>query len=175
MRMRREGGFAYLWTLMLIAFMGVGLSLAGDLYATAARRDKERQLLFIGHEFRAAIGRYYDVNGANGQHQYPLTLNDLLKDPRFPNPTRHLRRLYDDPTSGKNEWGLVMREGRIVGVHSLSGQTPIKQDNFNDDDAGLRLKQRYADWLFTYPPDLFTGQKDGATKEGTPALTTVKR
>ena len=158
---RHARGFAYLWTLALVAFMGVGLAVGGDLYATAARRDKERELIFIGHEFRNAIGRYYDVNGANGQHQYPLTLEELLKDPRFPNPKRHLRRLYTDPTSGRAEWGLVMREGRIVGVHSLTERAPIKQDNFDDDDAGLRLKPRYADWIFTYPPDLFTGQKDG--------------
>ncbi|MFM9436590.1 hypothetical protein ACFDR9_003675 [Janthinobacterium sp. CG_23.3] len=165
---RRADGFAYLWTLALVALMGAGLAVGGDLYATAARRDKERQLLFIGHEFRNAIGRYYDVNGANGQHHYPLTLEELLKDPRFPNPKRHLRRLYTDPTTGRAEWALVMREGRIVGVHSLSTRLPIKQDNFDDDDAGLRLKQRYADWIFTYPADLFTGPQDGAPKDGNP-------
>lgn len=165
MGVRRAGGFAYLWTLMLVASMGVALSIAGDVYATAARREKERQLLFAGHEMRNAIGRYYNVNGENGQHQYPLTLNDLLKDPRFPNPTRHLRRLYPDPTSGKPEWGLIMLQGRIVGVHSLSPQQPVKQDNFDDNDAGLRQKAHYADWRFTYPSDLFTGApapKDGA-------------
>ncbi|HAT32032.1 MAG TPA: hypothetical protein DCW29_14600 [Janthinobacterium sp.] len=147
---------------MLIAFMGVGLSIAGDLYATAMRRDKERQLLFVGHEFRNAIARYYNASGGAGQHQYPLTLEDLLKDPRFPNPTRHLRRLYVDPTTGKNEWGLILVQGRIVGVHPLSPQRPIKQDNFDDDDTGLRQKARYADWNFTYPSDLFLAPKDGA-------------
>ena len=165
MGMRRARGFAYLWTLMLVAFMGIGLALAGELYSTAMRRDKERELLFIGHEFRNAIGRYYDVNGANGQHQYPLSIEHLLKDPRFPNPKRHLRRRYTDPTSGNSDWGLVLRDGRIVGVHSLSTRLPIKQDNFEDNDAGLRLKKRYADWIFTYPHDLFTAQKDGGGKD----------
>lgn len=164
MRMRRGAGFAYLWTLMLVALMGAALAIGGELYATAARRDKERQLLFIGHEYRQAIARYYEANGANGQHQYPPALEHLLKDPRFPNPVRHLRRPYADPTSGKAEWGLVLLGGRIVGVHSLSQQKPIKQDNFDDDDAGLRLKQRYADWVFTYPPELFTAPRDGAAK-----------
>jgi type II secretory pathway pseudopilin PulG len=151
---RRQHGFAYLWTLMLVAFMGVGLTIGADLYATAMRRDKERELLFIGHEFRHALERYY--NAVPGQIQYPLTLEELLKDPRFPNARRHLRRLYVDPVTGKAEWSLVLQQGRIVGIHSLSAQRPIKQDNFDDDDAGLARKSRYADWVFTYPHDLFT-------------------
>ncbi|WGG51143.1 type II secretion system protein [Rugamonas sp. DEMB1] len=173
-------GFAYLWTLLLVAFMGVGLVVTSGLFATAARRDKERELIFIGHEFRAAIERYHNAggNGAiNGQNQYPLRLEGLLKDPRFANPRRHLRRLYADPISGKAEWGLVLQQGRIVGVHSLSAKTPLKQDNFDQDDAALRRKARYADWLFTYPADLFTPAKDGEkiTLGGAPAAVPARQ
>lgn len=160
---RRQRGFAYLWTLMLVAFMGVGLTVGAQLYATAARRDKERELLFIGHEFRQALERYYNA-GAAGQNQYPLTLADLLKDPRFANPKRHLRRLYLDPVTGKAEWNLVLQQGRIVGIRPTSNRRPIKQDNFDDDDAGLARKARYADWIFTYPYDLFTVPQDGVKK-----------
>ncbi len=157
----RQRGFAYLWTLMLVAFMGVGLTIAADLYATAMRRDKERELLFIGHEFRHALESYVKVNG---QNQYPLTLDELLKDPRFANAKRHLRRLYADPITGKPEWSLILQQGRIVGIHSTSVQRPIKQDNFDDDDAGLAKKPRYADWIFTYPFDLFTIPQGGEVK-----------
>ncbi|WP_444848408.1 type II secretion system protein [Duganella caerulea] len=158
---RRQRGFAYLWTLMLVAFMGVGLTIAADLYATAMRRDKERELLFIGHEFRHALEGY---NKANGAGQYPLTLDELLKDPRFPSAKRHLRRLYNDPITGKPDWALVLQQGRIVGIRSTSAQRPIKQDNFDDDDAGLAKKPRYADWLFTYPHDLFTVPQNADAK-----------
>ena len=157
----RQRGFAYLWTLMLVAFMGVGLTIAADLYATAMRRDKERELLFIGHEFRHALESYAKVDGRN---QYPLTLDDLLKDPRFSGAKRHLRRLYTDPITGKPEWSLILQQGRIVGIHSTSVQRPIKQDNFDDDDAGLAKKPRYADWIFTYPFDLFTIPQGGEVK-----------
>jgi len=158
---KRQRGFAYLWTLMLVAFMGVGLTIAADLYATAMRRDKERELLFIGHEFRHALEGY---NKANGAGQYPLTLEELLKDPRFPSAKRHLRRLYNDPITGKPDWALVLQQGRIVGIRSTSAQRPIKQDNFDDDDAGLAKKPRYADWLFTYPHDLFTVPQNADAK-----------
>ncbi|WP_255206062.1 type II secretion system protein [Janthinobacterium sp. BJB401] len=165
---RRAPGFAYIWTLMLVAFMGVGLVLASELHATAARRDKERELLFIGHEFRNALGRYYDSTPGDGRPRYPLTLQELLRDPRFANARRHLRRLYADPVTGKAEWGLLRQEGRIVGIHSLSPQLPIKQDNFLDEDASLRRKQRYTDWHFTYPHDLVLAPPDAAG--GAPGL-----
>lgn len=145
---------------MLIGFMGVGTVIASELYATSVRRDRERELLFIGHEFRTAIERY---NKAGGQQAYPLTLAELLKDTRFPGTRRHLRRLYVDPMTGKAEWGTVVVQGRIVGVYSLSGQAPIKQDNFDDSDSSLRHQPRYSDWRFVYPSDLFVPpQGDGA-------------
>jgi type II secretory pathway pseudopilin PulG len=150
----RAGGFAYLWTLMLIGFMGVATVIASELYATSMRRDRERELLSIGREFRGAIEQYYKA-GAGGQPTYPLTLEELLKDPRFPGTKRHLRRLYRDPMTGRPDWGIVLQQGRIVGVHSLSNAAPLKQDNFDDSEAAFRHKARYSEWRFVYPPDLF--------------------
>lgn len=154
-----QGGFAYIWTLMLVALMSAGLAIGCELYATSAQREKEAQLLFVGHEFRQALGRYLEAKGAPGMAQYPLTLEDLLQDPRFPGAKHHLRRLYADPVTGKAEWALVRQQGRIVGVHSLSVAQPIKQGNFREEDRGFNGKQRYADWVFTYPADLFTGPR----------------
>ena len=164
--LRAQAGFAYIWTLLLVAFMGIGSSIGAELYSTSVRRDKERELLFIGHEFRAAIARYHG-SAAAGPQMYPLTLQDLVKDPRFPNAKRHLRRLYADPITGKAEWGLIRVEGRIVGVHSLSQRAPVKVDNFDDHDSGFRHKGRYADWTFVYPHDMFIPPQDGeANKNG---------
>lgn len=162
-----ERGFAYLWTLMLVAFMGIGLAIGGDLYATSQKRDKERELLFVGHQFRAAIERYVKANAGGVQGVYPASIDDLLKDPRFPSVQRHLRRLYRDPITGRSEWAPIMQQGRVVGVHSLSEQLPIKQDNFDEGDTSFRHKQRYADWKFTYPADLLS-QNEGAALKGLP-------
>ncbi len=164
-------GFAYLWTLMLIGFMGVGLSLGSHLYQISVQREKESRLLFIGRQFRLAIERYKSSGPENAKDQYPATLDDLLKDPRYPNTVRHLRKLYRDPMTGKTEWATVVLQGRIVGVHSLSEQKPIKQDNFEASDAGFRNKEKYADWVFTYPADLLmkdTGKDKGGAGIQTP-------
>src|ERR1700736_1442107 len=52
---RSARGFTYLWVLALIPMLGVGYALTAEVYATGVARDKEQQLLFIGHEFRNAI------------------------------------------------------------------------------------------------------------------------
>lgn len=150
LRQNTTGGFAYLWTLMLIAFMGASLTIAGHVYETSVRRDKERQLLFVGQQFRQAIGRYYEA----GPQQYPSSFEELLKDPRQPGTARYLRKIYADPMTGKPDWGLIKVNGKIAGVYSQSKQTPIKQGNFKPGEGGLVGKSRYSDWVFAYPLNL---------------------
>lgn len=147
-------GFTYLWVLLLVALMGLGLTMGVEIYTTSAQRDKEKELLAIGRQFRTAIARYYELQIVNGRHEYPASLDDLLLDNRVPGIRRHLRKVFVDPVTGKPEWGLLRIGGRIVGVHSLSAKTPIKQDHFEANDMGLRGKEKYSDWVFTYPPDL---------------------
>jgi hypothetical protein len=159
---RRQRGFSYLWVLMLVALMGVGLTVAADLDAIASRREREAQLLVVGRQFQVALGRYH-AGGADGaRHEYPATLEDLLRDPRVPGVRRHLRKVFVDPITGNKQWGLVRLNGRIVGVHSLSEQEPIKQDGFTPEHRALKGKKKYAEWLFVYPPELLITQPDGA-------------
>lgn len=144
------GGFAYMWTLLVIAFMGVATLIASHAYEISVRRDQERELLFVGHEFRNAIGRYYEF----GQHDYPATLEDMLQDKRVPNIQRYLRRIYRDPLTGKLDWELVRLNGKIVGVRSQSKRQPIKQGNFEPEDSAFVGKSKYAEWVFVYPTNL---------------------
>lgn len=151
---RAQAGFSYLWLLLMVAFMGVGLTLAVEIDSTAVQRDREKELLAIGRQFRSAIGRYHQTQLSPGKHEYPATLDDLLRDNRLPGIRRHLRKVFVDPMTGKAEWGLVKVGGRIVGVHSLSEKMPIKQDGFEADDLSLRGRASYAQWVFAYPADM---------------------
>jgi len=147
---RRARGFTYLTVLFVVALMGAGLALAGDVWHTSMRREKEAELLFIGDQYRLAIAQYY-LSGP--QRQYPRALADLLKDPRRPGAERYLRRLYPDPITGKDEWGIVKApDGGILGVHSLSEEPPIKIANFRVRDAAFEGKTKYSDWKFVYAP-----------------------
>ena len=145
----RQRGFTYLTALFLVAMMAGGLALAGEVWHTSAMREKEADLLHIGNEYRKAIERYY----LSGPRQYPKNLADLVKDPRQPGTVRHLRRLYPDPITGKDEWGLVKSaDGGIAGVYSTSEAAPLKTGGFAVRDASFEGKTKYADWQFVFAP-----------------------
>ena len=79
-----EGGFTYLGVLFLIMVMGMGLASAGQLWSTAARRNSERQLLWVGTQYAQALRSYY--RASPGLAQYPKALEDLLRTSVFPTP-----------------------------------------------------------------------------------------
>ena len=147
----RQEGFTYLGMLVIVALMGFGLAAFGELYSHAAQREKERELLFIGNQFRDAIASYY--NKSPGAKVYPKKLEDLLEDRRFPMPQHHLRRVYRDPMTGTSEWVLVEAPGGgFMGVHSLSEEKPIKTADFSAKDAAFADAEDYTKWMFTYSP-----------------------
>jgi type II secretory pathway pseudopilin PulG len=141
----RQRGFTYLAALFMVAILSGGLALAGEVWDTSARREKEAELLFVGNQYRSAIQRYF-LSGP--QRQYPRALEDLLKDARRPGTERYLRRLYPDPITGK-EWVLVKApDGGILGVHSASQESPLKVAGFRPRDATFESAKAYSDWKF---------------------------
>jgi type II secretory pathway pseudopilin PulG len=149
---RFEQGVAYLALLIVIAIVGVGVGAAGTLWHEASQREKERELLFVGEQFRRAIQQYYESGVV--EKKYPPTLEALLKDSRFPGTRRHLRKIYCDPMSGRAQWGLLRAsDGGIMGIHSLRDDVIARQrTNFPGSLAGLEGKSRTSEWQFTYVP-----------------------
>lgn len=149
-----RNGFTYIGILIAITIIGVALAETGIIWHTAQQRDRERQLLYVGDQFRLAIDRYYNVGAAVGAAgQYPQSLDDLLRDPRLVGVSRYLRKIYYDPMTGTQHWGLIRNSvGRIMGVYSLSDKYPIKQSNFPSTDKGFEGKKKYSQWTFIYTP-----------------------
>ncbi len=144
----RQGGFTLLALLLMLAGLGVALAAAGTLWSTHAQREREAELLFVGDQYRNAIASFHQMTPGTVK-KYPPSLEALLEDPRFPNPVRHLRRLYPDPITGKAEWGLVRgQDGGIQGIYSLSELAPLKRANFPPRHQEFEGKERYADWVF---------------------------
>ena len=142
-------GFSYLGVLILVAIMTIMLAATGELWSMAVRRDKEAELLFVGGEFRRAIRLYYESTPGTSK-QLPKRLEDLIRDPRYPTVRRYLRKLYFDPVTGKQEWGLIEQpDGSIAGVHSLSHLLAIKH---NPEMRGVPpgRAERHSDWKFHY-------------------------
>lgn len=145
-------GFTYIGLLIFIALMGIALAGTGMVWQTQARRDKERELLFVGDQFRRAIGQYYE-RSPGGDKRFPRSLDELLLDKRYPATQRYLRRVYPDPITGKAEWGFVKGpEDRIVGVYSLSEDAPFKRAGFPTNYQDFEAKERYREWRFVYAP-----------------------
>ena len=146
------GGFTYLGVLAAIALLGAVLGSTVEVWHTAVTREKERQLLFVGQQFRQAIEHYYR-NTPGQVKKFPATLDELLEDVRLPGTQRYLRRIYRDPITWSSEWGLVKGpDGGIAGVHSLSEAKPIKTAGFGPDDGSFEGAVRYADWVFAARP-----------------------
>jgi type II secretory pathway pseudopilin PulG len=165
-RPRRDEGFTYFSVLILVAIMGAGLAAIGTVWHQVAQREREQDLLFIGGEFRRAIGSYFE--GSPGSPQYPRNLEDLVEDKRLPVPRRHIRKLYFDPMTGSRNWGLVKEPGGgILGVYSKYAGKPLKSARFRDEDKAFATGLTYADWKFVYGTGSLAGPAAGV--QGTPS------
>jgi type II secretory pathway pseudopilin PulG len=144
-----QGGFTYFGVLFLVVLIGLMLSAAGELASQQARREREAELLFVGHQYRDGIERYFRLN-----HRFPLRLDDLVSDNSGGLTTaRYLRKRYRDPMAPGAEWVLIgAPDGGIQGVASSSNQTPIKRAAFDPVDVDFEKAGKYTDWAFIFDP-----------------------
>lgn len=143
-------GFTYVGLLIIIAIMGLSLALAGTLWTFTQQREQERQLIFVGNQYRQAISNYYQRTPGTIK-TYPNTLKDLLQDNRYVSTQRYLRKLYLDPITLRLDWGLVMApQGGIMGVYSKSKLHPIKSEGFKQVNANFANQKEYSGWQFFY-------------------------
>lgn len=157
---REQNGFTYLAVLFLVALLSIKLATAEVTWHGIQKREKERELLFIGHQFRNAIGLYYERSPGTVK-KYPEKLEDLLADSRYLSIQRHLRKIYIDPMTLQAKWGIVRApEGGIMGIYSLSDNPAMKTAKFTYEDRDLDGKTRYSDWKFVYVPILPTNQSN---------------
>ena len=173
-RKRQSSGFTYIGLLIAIAIIGVALGAAGTVSYTAQRRENERELLFVGDQFRRAIGDFYE-KAPGGLKRYPQKLDELLRDNRYPSVQRWLRKVYVDPLTGKKDWGLVEVPGvGIRGVYSKSDLKPVKTTNFPAIYQSFSGAKTYSDWKFVYVPGQ-GGAVPNATQSQRPTSTPTSR
>jgi hypothetical protein len=155
--------------LFAIAIAGAVVASGSVVWHHEAQRERERELLRIGNEFRIAIGVYYQRSPGSAP-RYPEKLEDLMRDDRHLSLQRYLRRIYRDPMTGTQEWGVVSApQGGIMGVYSRSEGQPVKTGGFDERDAAFADKVRYSEWRFVYTPPsadpAVSGAEPGAGRE----------
>lgn len=147
--MKFELGFTYIGILMIIAISGIALAGVGIVWHQQAQQENEKELLYIGEQYRKAIISYSEKT-PGGVKQYPKELKDLVIDARFPdNKMHHLRKLYSDPITHGKPWGLIQQQGFIIGVYSTSKSAPLKKTGFHAPYEAFAEAVSYEDWKFT--------------------------
>lgn len=148
-----DAGFTYLGVIILVAIIGLVGAATLKVDALMQRAAAERELLEIGAAFSAALRSYADAT-PRGQPQPPPSLQELLKDPRFPGVRRHLRKIFVDPITGQAEWGIVYAASvnghgsGVLAVYSLSQDRPLKVANFDARFQNFENKEHVSDWKF---------------------------
>lgn len=134
----------------MLVVTGFILSQASAKWSELVKRERELELLKVGDTIRKAIGRYYNATPGIVK-QYPPNLEALLHDDRYPNPRRYLRKIYLDPVTQREGWGIVVApSGGVMGINSLSGEKPFKLKNFSPVYKLFEDKEFYGDWYFVY-------------------------
>jgi type II secretory pathway pseudopilin PulG len=148
-RRATQGGFTYFGVLVLVVLIGLMLAAAGEVASQQAQREREAELLFIGHQYRDAIERYFQTN-----HRFPARLDDLVSDPGGAIAvTRYLRKRYRDPMAPGADWiAIGAADGGVQGVASSSTRTTIKRAGFDPADVDFDKAGKYSDWAFVYDP-----------------------
>lgn len=143
-----QRGAALLLLLVFVVIIGLAAGMAGQSWSSTMQRAREAELLWRGEQYQKAIASYFAVR--QGAQMLPAKLDDLLKDPRFPNVVRHLRKLYNDPMTN-GEWELITDSSkRIIGVRSSSDLEPFRKDGFPPDLDKLKGKKTYNEWEFVF-------------------------
>ena len=147
---RTDSGFTYVGLIILVAVLGMVGAATLKVNVLLERAEAERDLLDIGAAFTRALQSYASAT-PRGQPPQPPTLQELLRDPRFPNPRRHLRKVFVDPITGKPEWGIMYAAGQsgVIGVYSLSPARPFKVANFDPQFQNFENRDHLSDWKFT--------------------------
>ncbi len=151
--LKSESGVSLVMVLVLMTILSLSMGIAGATWSSMTRQAREVDLLWKGGQIRKAIGSYYrSSHGQGATNIYPSKLEYLLKDPRFLQTERHLRRPYPDPMTGM-DWELIKDPaGRIKGVRSSCKEEPFKQSGFSEENKDFEGRGLYSEWEFVYTP-----------------------
>jgi type II secretory pathway pseudopilin PulG len=168
---RRDAGFTYIGLIVLVTIIGLVGAATLKVDALLRRAAAEQELLETGAAFGAALKSYADAT-PRGQPTYPPSLQELLKDPRFPGIRRHLRKIFPDPVTGRAEWGIVYAAGQsgVLAVYSLSQAQPLKLANFDARFQNFENREHISDWKFAATGQALSVPGQGQLLAGAPSV-----
>lgn len=155
-RPARQRGVVLMGLMVLLALAGLALLQFTESVAGARQREREAQLLWVGMQYQQALESYYRSTPGLVKH-LPVSLEELLRDSRFPNPVRHLRKLYPDPLQPDVPWAILKRGNQIIGVYSRSDDAPMRRSGFPAGLESFEGATQYSAWRFLFVPRAANG------------------
>ena len=144
-----QRGAMLILLMVMVVIMGLTAGLAGQSLRDSVQRAREAELLWRGQQYQEAISSYYAVKHGP-QNMLPTDLDALIRDPRFPNVVRHLRKAYKDPMTGEDFELIKDPAERIIGVRSTSSLEPFKKDGFPLALNNFKGRVSYQEWEFVF-------------------------
>lgn len=112
-----QRGFTLLELMIVLAIMGILITIAQPNLKKSVIRAREVVLLENLFQMREAIDQYYADNG-----KYPNMLNDLINTQE--RSKSYLRDIPKDPFTGMTDWIIVAPEGDEGGVFDVHSASP---------------------------------------------------
>ncbi|HYA87283.1 MAG TPA: type II secretion system protein [Nitrospirota bacterium] len=116
--LRNSNGFTLLELMIVLAIMGVLVSIATPNLKISIVRAREAVLREDLFQIREAIDQYYADND-----KYPPTLQDLINQQE--KTKSYLRDIPKDPFTGASDWITVAAEGEEGGVFDAHSASPL--------------------------------------------------
>lgn len=97
-RRSRENGYILISILFAVTIFIILLAMAAPSIKTRIKREREEELIHRAKQYTRGIQLYYRKFG-----RFPNSIDELENT----NNVRFLRRKYNDPITGKDEWKLI--------------------------------------------------------------------
>ena len=122
---RGEAGYNLVILVVAITVLNIMVAAAIPLWRTAIRREKEEELIIRGFQYAEAIRVFQQRHG-----RLPVRLEELIEvKPRC------IRRLWDDPITGKRDW-VPVRVGMPGAIDPNNPEGPSKDPDDEGDENG---------------------------------------
>ena len=126
-RTSRSGGYTLIELMIVLAIMGILITLAQPSFKKSLVRARETVLMEDLYQLRDAIDQYYADNS-----KYPNTLEDLISSQD--RSRSYMREIPKDPFTNARDWITVAPQGDESGVfdvHSASALIALDGTAYN--------------------------------------------